>query len=101
METLNQRYYRLSQTYAVTCDFLYELYQELNEVHAVWMERLTKIGPGDLVRYDGKEGIFDGWFFEELPRMTLLNEDGTASEEKLIISDWIYMKKVKKEGGKR
>lgn len=80
---------------------LYELYQELTEVHAVWMERLTKIGPGDLVRYDGKEGIFDGWFFEESPRMTLLNEDGTASEEKLIISDWIYMKKVKKEGGKR
>lgn len=59
METLNEKYYRLSQAYAATCDLLYELYQELTEVHAVWMERLTKISLGDLVRYDGKEGIFD------------------------------------------
>lgn len=97
METLNEKYYRLSQAYAATCDLLYELYQELTEVHAVWMERLTKISPGDLVRYDGKEGIFDGWFFEELPKMTLLKEDGTVGEEKLTISDWIWLRKVKKE----
>ena len=98
MKTICGRYNRLAQAYAVTCDLLYEMYQELNVLHATFMESFTRIGPGDLVRYDGKEGIFDGCFFEELPKMTLLKEDGTVGEEKLIISDWIWLRKVKKEG---
>lgn len=96
METLNEKYVRLAREYAAACERVREIYHEVNEIHAAWMEMLTRIGPGDLVKYEGKTGIFDCWLFEQPPQMTLLKEDGTVGEEKLTISDWVLLRLVEK-----